>query len=138
MGKQKIPSRPNVLFIICDDLNNAITDMGCTPCPNLHSLMAEGVRFANAHSNCPICLPARNMLLSGLYAHQTGHFTLWDQWRSSTHIYTTSERRAGPRRSSIIGQLHRGTSSLWAHRRSPSMVLREPKRLFQMVLHSSM
>ena len=84
--------RPNVLFIICDDLNNAIAGMGrqpCAPAPNLQRLMAQGVRFPNAYSNCPVCLPARNALFSGLYAHTTGHFTLWDHWRSATPLATT-------------------------------------------------
>ena len=85
--------RPNVLFIICDDLNNAISGMGrvpCAPSPNLQRLIRDGVRFTNAHNNCPICLPSRNSLLSGLYAHTTGHYTLWDAWQTITHINTTS------------------------------------------------
>jgi len=60
---------PNVLFIICDDLNNAVAGMGrrpCAPAPSLQRLMRQGVRFTNAHSNCPICLPSRNSLFSGL------------------------------------------------------------------------
>jgi len=50
--------RPNVLFIICDDLNNAIAGLGrapCAPAPNLQRLMQQGVRFPNAHNNCPVC-----------------------------------------------------------------------------------
>jgi arylsulfatase A-like enzyme len=74
--------KPNILFIICDDLNNAIAGMGrepCAPAPNLQRLMNEGIRFTNAHNNCPICLPSRNSTLSGLYAHTTGHYTLWEE-----------------------------------------------------------
>ena len=84
--------RPNVLFIICDDLNNAIAGMGRTPCapaPHLQRLMSQGVRFTNAHNNCPVCLPSRNSLFSGLYAHTTGQYTLWDHWRTTTPIATT-------------------------------------------------
>jgi arylsulfatase A-like enzyme len=75
--------RPNVFFIICDDLNNAISGMGRVPfaaAPNLKRLMSKGVRFTNAHNNCPICLPSRNSLLSGLYPHTSGHYMIWDQW----------------------------------------------------------
>ena len=84
--------RPNVLFIICDDLNNAIAGMGRTPCapaPHLQRLMSQGVRFTNAHNNCPVCLPSRNSLFSGLYAHTTGQYTLWDHWRTTTPLATT-------------------------------------------------
>jgi len=84
--------KPNVLFIICDDLNNAIAGMGrtpCAPCPNLQRLMRESMRFTNAHNNCPICLPSRNSMLSGLYAHTTGQYTLLDPWRVMTPLNTT-------------------------------------------------
>ena len=99
--------RPNVLFIICDDLNNAITGMGRTPgapCPGLQEMMRTGVRFTNAHSNCPICLPARNMLLSGLYAYTTGHFTLWDSWQDSVHIHSTAEHDRPHRGTPLLGE----------------------------------
>lgn len=87
-------TRPNVLFVICDDLNNAIANMGrhpCAPAPNLQRLIQRGVRFTNAHNNCPICLPSRSSMLSGLYAHTTGHYTLWDNWRTQTYIRTTGK-----------------------------------------------
>ena len=90
-----MPARPNVLFIICDDLNNAIAGMGrqpCAPAPNLQRLMQRGVRFTNAHNNCPICLASRNSLFSGLYAHRTGSYTLWDQCRTLTPLATTAEQ----------------------------------------------
>ncbi len=85
-------SRPNVLFMICDDLNNAIAGMGrrpFAPAPNLQRLMRSAVRFPNAYSNCPICLPSRSSCFSGIYPHATGHFTLWDKWQTTTSIETT-------------------------------------------------
>ncbi len=88
-------SQPNVLLIICDDLNNAIAGMGRSPaaaCPNLQRLMQKGVRFTNAHSNCPICMPSRNSLLSGLYPYTTGHYQLWDNQQTCLHINNTMER----------------------------------------------
>jgi arylsulfatase A-like enzyme len=91
--------RPNVLFIICDDLNNTIPGFGRTPvavAPNLERLAAEGVRFTAYQSNCPLCLPSRNSLLSGLYPHTTGHLTLWDHWSSSTRIEQTGEGWKSP------------------------------------------
>lgn len=89
----------NVLFILCDDLNTAIEGMGrhpFAPTPNLKRLMDDGVRFTNAHANCPISLPSRNSLFSGIYPHGTGHFTLWDHWRSCTPIVTTGGGRQLP------------------------------------------
>ncbi|MFW5829286.1 MAG: sulfatase [Planctomycetota bacterium] len=85
-------THPNVLFIICDDLNNALPGMGRTPeapAPHIASLMHEGVRFPHHYANCPICLPSRSSLFSGLYPYRTGHYTLWDDWRACVPIATT-------------------------------------------------
>jgi len=82
--------RPNVLFIICDDLNDSIAGMGGHPqarTPNVNRLMQRGVRFTNAQSNNPICGPSRASFLSGLYPSTTGEYG-YDQlhyhWRDNT------------------------------------------------------
>lgn len=67
--------RPNVLFVICDDLNDTIEGMGGHPqakTPNIDRLCGSGVRFLNAHSANPVCGPSRASLWTGLYPHTTG------------------------------------------------------------------
>lgn len=69
--------RPNVLFVICDDLNDSIEGMGGHPqavTPNLDRLMKSAVRFDCAHANVTICGPSRASLLSGLYPHSSGYY----------------------------------------------------------------
>ena len=62
---------PNVLLIIVDQLTAALTGAYGHPVvktPHLDRLVAEGVRFDAAYSNCPVCAPARGALMSGRYA----------------------------------------------------------------------
>lgn len=54
--------------------------MGCAghpfvQTPNLDRLALRGVRFTNAYTPSPICVPARASLATGRYAHETGY---WD------------------------------------------------------------
>lgn len=68
---------PNVLLIMTDDLNDAVSGLGGHPqtkSPNIDRLMAMGVSFTNAHSNAPLCAPSRASMTTGLYPHTSGYF----------------------------------------------------------------
>ena len=62
--------KPNIIICNCDQLR--AFELGCygndvIQTPNIDDLAAEGVRFETAVTNCPSCLPARSVILSGQY-----------------------------------------------------------------------
>jgi arylsulfatase A-like enzyme len=68
------PARPNVLFVISDDLNNDFGGLGHLAdirAPNLDRLAGRGVRFEHAYCQYPLCNPSRVSLFSGLYPTTT-------------------------------------------------------------------
>ena len=68
-------ARPNVLFILCDDLRpDAVGCYGSrhVKTPHIDRLAAGGVRFANAFCTTSLCSPSRASILTGRYAHAHG------------------------------------------------------------------
>ena len=87
---------PNVIFIICDDLNDYVEGFGGHPqtkTPNMARLAEQGVRFTQAHCNAPICGPSRASLFTGIYPHNSGcyGFTKWDTYEVLQHSRTLQE-----------------------------------------------
>ena len=69
---QNTKVKPNVLFIICDDLNDYQGVFGGHPhakTTNTDKLASMGVQFVNAQTNVPVCSPSRNSLITGVYPH---------------------------------------------------------------------
>ncbi len=68
--------RPNIIFLLCDDLNDSIEGMGGHPqarTPNIHRLASRGVSFTNCQNNQPWCAPSRASMWSGLYPFRSGY-----------------------------------------------------------------
>jgi arylsulfatase A-like enzyme len=66
--------RPNVLFILADDLGYG--DLSCYgrpdyTTPNLDRLAQQGIRFKNAYSASPVCTPTRCAFITGRYPART-------------------------------------------------------------------
>jgi arylsulfatase A-like enzyme len=69
--------KPNVLFIICDDLNDWALHPSGHPdakVPNIDQLAKKGVMFTNAHAAVPVCGPSRLCLMSGMYPQSMNAF----------------------------------------------------------------
>jgi N-sulfoglucosamine sulfohydrolase len=69
------PSKPNILFITVDDMS--CDSMGVYGCklpgtsPVMDRLASEGLRFEYAHVQTGACMPTRNAMFSGRYAHNS-------------------------------------------------------------------
>ncbi|MGI9553261.1 MAG: arylsulfatase [Aurantibacter sp.] len=74
--KVQIPLKPNVIYILADDLGYG--DLGCyeqekIKTPNLDRMAQEGIHFTDHYAGNTVCAPSRVSLLTGL--HQ-GHATV--------------------------------------------------------------
>jgi len=70
------PAKPNILFILADDLGYAA--LGCqgspdVKTPNIDSLAANGIRITAGYVTAPQSSPSRAGLLSGRYQQRFGH-----------------------------------------------------------------
>lgn len=70
---KEAPQRPNIIYIMCDDLGYA--DVGCygqqyISTPNLDRMAAEGMRFTQAYAGSPVSAPSRASFMTGQH---TGH-----------------------------------------------------------------
>lgn len=103
--------RPNVLFIMVDDLG--WSGLGCygSPffdTPNIDRLAERGLLFTDAYSSAPSCTPTRNAFLTGQHPARTG----------ITHIPWFNQHRTAPRysvRSPIIPDKMEGPVVTIAH-----------------------
>ncbi|MBL4702639.1 MAG: sulfatase-like hydrolase/transferase, partial [Phycisphaeraceae bacterium] len=65
----------NIIFLMADqlryDMLDAYGDQQCDT-PHLDSLASQGTVFEHHYTMCPLCVPARSSLMTGLYPRQHG------------------------------------------------------------------
>lgn len=82
--------KPNILFIIADDLTaTAVSayENKASNTPNIDKLANEGVRYTKAYTQYPVCGPSRASFMSGYYPNAT-----------TTFGYVSGRENIGPNR----------------------------------------
>lgn len=82
--------RPDIVFIIVDDLNDWLGCLGGHPdakSPHIDALAAGGMLFTQAYCNSPQCRPSRTSLNHGIYPFKTGTY-FNARYREETKITT--------------------------------------------------
>ena len=104
---------PNVLLIITDQQRpDTLGFNGLTPCrtPNIDSIAGTGVSFNNAITPCPLCLPSRAAMFSGLYPVQND---MMDNTASSlTECSLLTHFRQHGYQVNYAGKWHLGTENI--------------------------
>lgn len=91
--KNSSAKRPNVLFIIADDLTaTAVSsyENQASRTPNIDQLASEGTRYTRAYTQYPVCGPSRASLMFGYYPNAT-----------TTYGYVSGRDKVGPSRKSL-------------------------------------
>ena len=75
--------RPNVVFILADDLGYgdfSAFNNGLSSTPTLDGLMREGTCLTQHYTASPVCNPSRACLMTGRYPHRTGSIDTLEWW----------------------------------------------------------
>ncbi|WP_034256102.1 arylsulfatase [Arenibacter latericius] len=90
-GKEKAisDSRPNIIYILADDLGYA--EIGAygqekIETPNIDALAKEGMLFTQHYTSAPVCAPARYMLLTGTHSGKA-HIRGNDEWGDRGQVW---------------------------------------------------
>jgi len=92
-SKKNKNNKPNVLFIIADDLTaTAVSsyENKMSHTPNIDNLAAEGTKYTRAYTQYPVCGPSRASLMFGYYPNAT-----------TTYGYVSGRENVGPSRKSL-------------------------------------
>jgi N-acetylglucosamine-6-sulfatase len=109
-GSAPPPPRPNILFILLDDLRWDASSFAGHPhvkTPNIDRIANEGVRFRNAFCTTSLCSPSRASILSGMYAHTHGVTDNFTEYPTALKSFPQVLQQAGYA-TAYVGKYHMG------------------------------
>ncbi len=80
--------KPNILWIVSEDNSPFLGCYGDTlaTTPNLDRLAMQGNLYTHAYANAPVCAPARNTIISGVYANSNGNQHMRSKYPKSAEV----------------------------------------------------
>jgi N-acetylglucosamine-6-sulfatase len=112
-AQEESQPRPNVLFIILDDLRwNALGYAGHPhiKTPQIDRIANEGVTFRNAFCTTSLCSPSRASLMTGVYAHKHGVTDNFTELPAGLHSFPKALQQAGYA-TAYVGKYHMGENN---------------------------
>ncbi|MDD3429667.1 MAG: sulfatase-like hydrolase/transferase [Oscillospiraceae bacterium] len=99
--------KPDILLFMSDQHAPQYMGGGLMPVdtPNLDLLRKEGTTFTQAYTACPLCVPARMAMLSGMQASKTGIFTNMDALPNTLPTFLHHLVEAGYE-TVLVGRMH--------------------------------
>ncbi|MEN8703379.1 MAG: sulfatase [Polaribacter sp.] len=89
---QNFQEKPNVLFIMVDDLNDWVGAFGVNSqvkTPNIDALAAKSTIFKNAYCSAPLCNPSRTSIMTGYRPSTTGVYGNSEHFRDQKGFKNT-------------------------------------------------
>jgi len=101
--------KPNVLLICADHWAGDMFGVAGHPVvqtPGLDEIAQAGVRFTRAYSECPVCIPARRTLMTGLSPRGHGDRVFKDDLRFPQVTTLAQAFRDAGYQADAVGKLH--------------------------------
>lgn len=100
---------PNVLLVTTDHWPAALLGVAGHPViqtPTLNSIAANGTHFTNCYSECPICIPARRTLMTGMSPKDHGDRTFQTELPMPNATTLAGAFRQNGYQATAVGKLH--------------------------------
>jgi arylsulfatase A-like enzyme len=101
LAQQAVTEKPNIIFILCDDMGYG--DLACYGQPYIHTpnidrLASEGMRFTQAYAGSPVSAPSRATIMTGQHTghtHVRGNLEYWKNRPNVTYGKSQDPDRVG-------------------------------------------
>ncbi len=82
------PPSPNIVWLVSEDNSPFIGVYGdsLAKTPNIDKLAENGVVYRHAFSNAPVCAPARNTIITGMYANSLGNQQMRSYYKAPAFV----------------------------------------------------